>query len=238
MNLLAMSKDKEKTLIETITNKVKSIFADEPKAEETKENLMVEAVVKDTGITISAESWEVGQTVNTITEEGDTIAIPEGTYELEDGTILTVDADGVILEIVTEEVEEVEEVEAEKKEEEMSTEKKEPVYVTEEQLSAAMAPVLQALEKVAVKMSSMEPKEKKEEADTDKVQAENKLLKQRLSEKRKSIKLEKEKSETTVDPLGKVKNRGHVNGVRQRVMKNFEDFDFTIQKSSEPIDLN
>ncbi len=238
MNLLAMSQDKEKTLIETITNKVKSIFADEPKAEETKENLMVEAVVKDTGIIISAESWEVGQTVNTITEEGDTIAIPEGTYELEDGTILTVDADGVILEIVTEEVEEVEEVETEKKEEEMSAEKKEPVYVTEEQLSAAMAPVLQALEKVAVKMSSMEPKEKKEEADTDKVQAENKLLKQRLSEKRKSIKLEKEKSETTVDPLGKVKNRGHVNGVRQRVMKNFEDFDFTIQKSSEPIDLN
>ena len=233
-----MSQDKEKTLIETITNKVKSIFADEPKAEETKENLMVEAVVKDTGIIISAESWEVGQTVNTITEEGDTIAIPEGTYELEDGTILTVDADGVILEIVTEEVEEVEEVETEKKEEEMSAEKKEPVYVTEEQLSAAMAPVLQALEKVAVKMSSMEPKEKKEEADTDKVQAENKLLKQRLSEKRKSIKLEKEKSETTVDPLGKVKNRGHVNGVRQRVMKNFEDFDFTIQKSSEPIDLN
>lgn len=234
-----MSKDKEKTLIETITNKVKSIFTEETKAEEKKEKLMVEAVVKDTGIAISAEAWEVGQVVTTVTEEGDSIAIPEGTYELEDGTILAIDADGIILEITPAEAEgEEEEVEAKKKEEDMAADKKEPVYVTEEQLSAAMAPVLQALEKVATKMSSMEPKAEKEEADTDKVQAENKLLKQRLSEKRKSIKLQKEKSATTVDRDGKVSNRGHVNGVRQRVMKNFEDFDFTIQKSNEPVDLN
>ena len=234
-----MSKDNKKTLIENITAKVVSIFADEPKAEETKENLMVEAVVKDTEITISAESWEVGQTVTTVTEEGDTISIPEGTYELEDGTILAIDADGIILEITPAETEEVEEVEAEKKKEDMAADKKEePVYITETELAAAMAPVLQALEKVATKMSSMEPKEKKEETDTDKVQAENKLLKQRLSEKRKSIKLQKEKSDTVVDRSGKVTNRGHVNGTRQRIAKNFADFDFTIQKSNEPIDLN
>lgn len=232
-----MSKDK-KTLIENITAKVVSIFADEPKAdakEEKKEKLMVEAVVKDTGITVSADAWEVGNAVTTVTEEGDTIAIPEGSYELENGAVLTVDADGVITEIV--EVETEVEVEAEKKEEDMAAEKKEPVYITETELAAAMEPVIKALEKVAVKMSAMEPK-KAEEKDVDKLQAENKLFKQRLSEKRKSIKLQKEKSEKTVSREGKVTNRGHVNGVRQRVMKNFEDFDFTIQKSNEPIDLN
>ena len=224
-----MSKDsKQKTLVESITAKVVSLFSDTPEA---KEQEFVEAVVKDTGITITADSWEVGKTVTTVTEEGDAIAIPEGTYELENGAILSVDADGVILEVS--EVE-AEEVEAEKKEEEMK--KEEPVFVTEQQLAEAMKPILSALEKVAVQLSAT-PKveENKEEADADGMVAENKLLKQRLAEKRKSI-ADKSNAAPTID-LPQKKKRGHQGGTQKAVLSQFKDFDFKLEKGVQ-IDLN
>ena len=213
-------------LIETITSKVKSLFEETENTEEKKE-AMAEAVVKDTGITITADAFEVGNTVTTVTEEGDAIAIPEGSYELEDGTIITVDAEGVITEVVAAEVEEVE-VE-DKKEEEMAKEEKveEPAYVTEEQLAAAMKPILSALESVSVKMSALTPKE--DTQTPEKIEAENKLLKQRLSEKRKAIQDKAEKPLPKVQQLQSKTKRGHVSSTRENIKSRFADFDFSIK---------
>lgn len=66
---------------------------------------------------VAEDELAVGQSVMTITEDGEVPAV-EGEYLLEDGQTLVIDAEGVITEIVeaveeeTEETEEVEEVEA------------------------------------------------------------------------------------------------------------------------------
>ncbi len=211
-------------IVELITNKVKAIFAETP---EEKENLMVEAVVKDTGIKITADSWEVGQVVSTETEEGDTIAIPEGTYELEDATVLTIDAEGKITEIVLPEEVEVEAKDKEKIEEEMAAEKDKPTYVTEEQLSAVMAPIMEALQNVSVKLSAVTPKPA---TDADKVESENKLLKQRLSEKRKAIFDKSTAQAATPEPDGR--RRVHQSQTKAALSKTLADFDFTFEKTN------
>ena len=210
-------------IVELITNKVKAIFAETP---EEKENLMVEAVVKDTGIKITADSWEVGQVVSTETEEGDTIAIPEGTYELEDATVLTIDAEGKITEIVLPEEVEVEAKDKEKTEEEMAAEKDKPTYVTEEQLSAVMAPIMEALQNVSVKLSAVTPKPA---TDADKVESENKLLKQRLSEKRKAIFDKPAAQAANPEPDGR--RRVHQSQTKAALSKTLADFDFTFEKN-------
>ena len=49
------------------------------------------------GITvIEAESFEAGQSIFIVTKSGDSIAMPIGTYKLEDGTILEVKEEGII----------------------------------------------------------------------------------------------------------------------------------------------
>jgi len=205
-------------IIEQIQSRVKALFADEV----VEEKMMVEAVVKDTGITIKADAWEVGQVVTTTTEEGDEIAMVEGTYEVEDGTILTIDSDGIITEIVNIEEETEVEVETEKVDEEMKSEQ--PTYVTEEQLAAAMSTMLTSLEKVMTRMSALTPKEEK---DADKVEAENKLLKARLAEKRKAI---APKAEAT-KPVVRTQRAGHRSATLSRVKESLADFNFKLEKN-------
>lgn len=231
-----MSK-KDTNLIEHITNKVKALFAEteDVKAEDEKKTEMVEAVVKDTGVTIKADNWDEGTVVTAITEEGDEITLPEGSYEIEDGTVITVDAEGKILEVVAPAEVEVE-VDAEKDKEKMNAE---PKYVTEQDFTAAMSEMTKALERVSTKLSAIQKPAKEDENDPEKVVAQNKLLKQRLAEKRKSI-ADKSEKEKKNDPLpekfGKT-NRGHVSGSKQRVANKFKDFDFTMEKSNEPVEL-
>lgn len=231
-----MSK-KDTNLIEHITNKVKALFAEteDVKAEDDKKTEMVEAVVKDTGVTIKADNWDEGTVVTAITEEGDEITLPEGSYEIEDGTVITVDAEGKILEVVAPAEVEVE-VDAEKDKEKMN---EEPKYVTEQDFTAAMSEMTKALERVSTKLSAIQKPAKEDENDPEKVVAQNKLLKQRLAEKRKSI-ADKSEKEKKNDPLpekfGKT-NRGHVSGSKQRVANKFKDFDFTMEKSNEPVEL-
>lgn len=231
-----MSK-KDTNLIEHITNKVKALFAEteDVKAEDEKKTEMVEAVVKDTGVTIKADNWDEGTVVTAITEEGDEITLPEGSYEIEDGTVITVDTEGKILEVVAPAEVEVE-VDAEKDKEKMNAE---PKYVTEQDFTAAMSEMTKALERVSTKLSAIQKPAKEDENDPEKVVAQNKLLKQRLAEKRKSI-ADKSEKEKKNDPLpekfGKT-NRGHVSGSKQRVANKFKDFDFTMEKSNEPVEL-
>lgn len=222
--------EKNTSLIEQITNKVKALFAETPEAEAV-ETEMAEMKIKDSEIVLKAPSFAVGDVVTTVTEEGDEIAIPADTYVLEDGKTIITDDAGTITEVIEAEVEV--EVEAEKKEEEMASEDK-PSFVTQEEFTAAMTAVTQALERVSTKLSAV----KVEETTEEKIVAENKLLKNRLAEKRKSVtEATKEKKSILPDNFGK-SDRGHKSSSKERVAKRFADFDFSIEKTNEPIDLN
>jgi cell division protein FtsB len=86
--------------------------------EATEVNLAFEAKLVDGTIIVSeAEEMAVGAVLSILSEDGEQTPLPEGTYELEDGTKFSVDAEGVVTEIA--EVEEEEEEEAPAEEEEV-----------------------------------------------------------------------------------------------------------------------
>ena len=96
-----------------------ALNADEKQAVKTE---LAQAELKE-GTTIEADSFEEGQAVFIVTEDGEKIPMPEGTYELEDGRKVEVNDSSMIVAIGTgEEAEEAEgeaeaEVEQEAKEE-------------------------------------------------------------------------------------------------------------------------
>lgn len=104
-----------------------ALNADEKQAVKTE---LAQAELKE-GTTIEADSFEEGQAVFIVTEDGEKIPMPEGTYELEDGRKVEVNDSSMIVAIGSgEEAEEAEgegeaEVEQEAKEE-MSEETEEP----------------------------------------------------------------------------------------------------------------
>lgn len=115
--------------LETIVNAIKEGFASVKLSNETEQVEVVETVevemaqmkLKD-GVTIlEAESFEAGQAVFIVAENGDKVPAPIGEHELEDGKILVITEEGIIAEIKEMEAEEVETPEAEV-EVEMSTE--------------------------------------------------------------------------------------------------------------------
>ena len=224
--------------IKVFTTKMKQIFADEEIIDDTKTE-MAEATVADTGIIVRAESWEPGQAVVAVEvgEEGETeTAMPEGSYVLDNGATLVIDENSTITEVIEAEVEVEVDAEKDKDKEEMSVE---PKYVTEEQFTATIAEFTKAMERMSVKMSEMAPAKEKEETDSEKVLAENKLLKQRLSEKKKAIADKAEPKENNPLPadFGRTK-RGHVSGTRQRVAEKFKDFDFTVKMTTDEVEVS
>ena len=97
-----------------------ALNADEKQAVKTE---LAQAELKE-GTTIEADSFEEGQAVFIITEDGEKIPMPEGTYELEDGRKVEVNDSSMIVSIGTGEEKEEEaegegeaEVEQEAKEE-------------------------------------------------------------------------------------------------------------------------
>lgn len=104
--------------------------------EATEVTLAFQAKLADgTIITSEADEMAVGVLVNILSEDGEQTPVPEGTYELEDGTKFTVDAEGIVTEIaeVEEEVDADHKDDEEYKEdkEEMSTEDKEAALFAE-----------------------------------------------------------------------------------------------------------
>ena len=104
--------------------------------EATEVTLAFQAKLADgTIITSEADEMAVGVLVNILSEDGEQTPLPEGTYELEDGTKFAVDAEGIVTEIAEAEAE----VDAEDKDdedykedkEEMSTEDKEAALFEE-----------------------------------------------------------------------------------------------------------
>jgi len=90
-----------------------ALNADEKQAVKTE---LAQAELKE-GTTIEADSFEEGQAVFIVTEDGEKIPMPEGTYELEDGRKVEVNDSSMIIAIGTGEEAEEAEVEQEAKEE-------------------------------------------------------------------------------------------------------------------------
>lgn len=127
-------------------------------AEETQE-VALESVKLENGTVLQAEKFEAGEAVFIQTED-ESVALPIGEYELEDGRMLVVAEEGVIAElraageeVVEEEMAEEEEV----KEEEMA-------YATKEELGAAMDELKGMIEEVK---QMMNPKEEEEEMSAE-----------------------------------------------------------------------
>ena len=115
--------------------------------EEVKEvSLAFEAKLADGTIVVSeAEELAVGAVLNILSEDGEQTPLPEGTYELENGTKFTVDAEGLVTEVAEAEEEEevVEEVEAPAEEELAAEEATEET--TEAELFAEVGAVVKEL---------------------------------------------------------------------------------------------
>jgi hypothetical protein len=90
--------------LESIVNAIKDGFASvkltsEVEQVEAVEITMATMMLKD-GVTIlEAESFEAGQAVFIVAENGDKVAAPIGEHELEDGRILVITEEGMIAEI-------------------------------------------------------------------------------------------------------------------------------------------
>ena len=101
--------------LEAIANAIKEGFAaiklsaDEP-APEVVEVQLAQMKLSDGVTVLEAASFEAGQEVNIVAEDGTTTPAPVGEHELEDGNILVITEAGMIAEIKVEEME-TEEVE-------------------------------------------------------------------------------------------------------------------------------
>lgn len=115
---------------------VKALFSKhklDPKEVFAEETQLAEAKLA-TGETITTEGeWAVGVSAMIVTED-EPMALPEGAYELEDGTPFTVDAEGVVLTWGAEEEEE-EEMSAPLTEERVAEMIKEAVSVMTDEFS-------------------------------------------------------------------------------------------------------
>jgi hypothetical protein len=73
---------------------------------------MAESVLEDGVTRVEAESFEAGSKLFVVSESGEKAPAPEGRHTLEDGTVVTVDAEGTISEVIKPEPAEEVEVEA------------------------------------------------------------------------------------------------------------------------------
>jgi hypothetical protein len=87
--------------LESIVNAIKEGFASITLSTETEQVVIqMETMMLKDGVTIlEAESFEAGQAVFIVAENGDKVAAPIGDHELEDGRVLVITEEGLIAEI-------------------------------------------------------------------------------------------------------------------------------------------
>ena len=98
--------------LKTIVEAIKDGFASVKLSNETEQVAVVELAtmkLKDGVTVLEAESFEVGQSVFIVAENGDKVPAPIGEHELEDGRILVITEEGKIGEIADAKTEAVEE---------------------------------------------------------------------------------------------------------------------------------
>lgn len=124
-----------------------------PSVEETQEEVKVEMATMNLagGVVVEAESFEAGENVFLLGEDGEKVAAPVGEHELEDGRILVIVEEGVIAEIreAGSEEEEAPAQEEEAASEEMA---EEMAYVSKEEFTAA-------IDEIKEMIAGMMPKE-------------------------------------------------------------------------------
>ena len=162
----------------------KEVEAPKVEAEATPEVVETElAQVKtaDGEAIFDAEAFEVGKNVFIVTEEGN-IPVPAGMYTLEEGMMISVDENGVIVEVKTEGEEE--EVEAgydkkdEMEEEEMAEEMKEPKKVVKSKTEMEES----YFSKIEARLSAIESSNDELKLENVKLSEENEELRKQLAE--------------------------------------------------------
>ena len=124
---------------QSLLNQVKELLGMEVKLAQMK---------LEDGAVIEAEAFEAGNEVFIVTEE-DRIAVPVGSYVMEDRKVLVIEEEGVIAEI--------RDAEAEESGEELNEDKME--YASKEEL----AEVKSAIDELRQAIEAMKPEEEKEE---------------------------------------------------------------------------
>jgi len=132
-----------------------------PSVEETQEEVKVEMATMKLagGVVVEAESFEAGENVFLLGEDGEKVAAPVGEHELEDGRILVIVEEGVIAEI-RESGSEEPVAEEEVASEEMAEVEME--YVSKEEFTAA-------IDEIKEMIAGMMPKEE-QSAETEEVE--------------------------------------------------------------------
>lgn len=108
---------------------------------------MAEAVLEDGVTRVEAEAFEPGMKIYVVSETGEKAPAPEGTHTTEDGTKVTVDAEGTITAV--EKPESEVEIEIEAAEEEMPKPAEDVAALIEEKMKDYMEKVMMAVEEVA-----------------------------------------------------------------------------------------
>lgn len=143
---------------------------------------MAEAVLEDGVTKVAAEAFEPGMKLFVVSEAGEQAPAPEGTHTLEDGTKVTVDAQGTITEVETPAPKV--EVEIEAAEEEVKEEVKvEPSSAMvklveekiEEKINEVMEKVYMALEEVVKEVSEVKEEMKSYKEKMSKTPASKKV---------------------------------------------------------------
>lgn len=115
--------------------KVKAVLGLEVKMEQLK---------MENGTILEADKFEVGEPVFIVTED-EKVALPIGSYELEDNKMLVVEEEGIIASLADHEEEEVKE---EEEKEDEAKEEEELQYVSKEEFSMAMEEIKAMIEEV------------------------------------------------------------------------------------------
>jgi len=185
----------------------------------------------DNGTVISADEFAEGQPVFIVTED-ERIPMPIGEYQMEDGSMLVVEEEGVIAAIESAKEEVVEDVVEEEVVEEEMSEVAEPkkvvesniveTHFSEEQKSELVEAILSSvnplIEELQNKVSELEAKLSVEEVAEVEVKAEEEVVEQQLSKafkhtpevksEKKKIQFSQNRTLTTFDRvLSKISNK-------------------------------
>ena len=136
--------------LQEVFKKIEMALTPQENAPEVQEEVKVEMATMKLagGVVVEAESFEAGENVFLLGEDGEKVAAPVGEHELEDGRMMIIEEEGVIAEIreaATEEPVAEEEVAAEQMEVEME-------YVSKEEFTAA-------IDEIKEMIAGMMPKE-------------------------------------------------------------------------------
>jgi len=152
-------------------NKVRTMLGLEAKLEQMK---------LENGTLLEADKFEAGQPVFIVTED-EKVALPVGSYEVENGLTLSVEDEGVIASLEEVKAEEVEEEVTEEVTEEETEETEDLGYVSKEEFQIALEEIKKMIDEVKAGYDKKEDKEEMAEEVVNEVEEEKAELKEELS---------------------------------------------------------